>query len=163
MTTTTAAVPAEATSPVTTTRPDPSVQVPLVTRRDLVKALRDEYARETEQTYTLAQAEILVDQACEAFYHQFTGAGAEHAVASDLRTASYLVWCWKGDDRRRLRDAILTEVDRRLRAQAAAKPALEPVDLAGLTVKGLRERARAAGVRGASRLTKQQLLDALSI
>jgi hypothetical protein len=78
-------------------------------KRQIVKILRDDIWENCGEKISVSAAEVDLDWMCEAFYQRWMGAGPAYAVASDPLVAQYLRDCaWKGDDRKRLAEAIAT-------------------------------------------------------
>jgi hypothetical protein len=56
----------------------------VTTRRDLIRAIRDEYSRETGERYTLRDAELMLDGMMEAEYQRIAG-GAYDSTTDEMR------------------------------------------------------------------------------
>lgn len=72
----------------------------------MVKEIRVSWTTETGEDPGRVGAEVILDRMCDAFVHKVEGAGYAYAVREQPEIANYLVWQWKGGERKALRAAM---------------------------------------------------------
>ena len=78
-----------------------------MTGAEFARSVREEWSRETGVPITLTHAWHIVEQLVEAWVERSQAIGIEEAVNWEPTTAEYVMNFWKGEDRKRLKAALI--------------------------------------------------------
>jgi len=83
----------------------------MTSRNFVIKAIQDEYQRETGERPTNRTADVLLDRRCAAFHEKLEGAGPVYAVREDRLLTDWLKNLWVGENNgvagKKLRDGCI--------------------------------------------------------